>query len=71
MTKLLLAMLLLLAIVTALLLGEGYLAGLAIGGLVVVPFCFVASLLFASVIGLDRRVHQTENHPPTQQVEKH
>jgi|GEM_PF-4488649 len=63
---LLLAMLLLGLVTQAavLLSGGGWMVGFAIGTTVFVLFCLLASLLFAKLIGLDQRVHQTKEIPP-------
>ncbi len=62
------AVLLLLAILTAFLLQESWFAGMAVGVLVFVPFCFCASLLFARLFGLDKQIGP-DNAPTTTPTE--
>jgi len=68
MTAVLIAVLVLLAVLTAYLLGGGWMSGMALGMIVFVPFCFSASLLFAKLIGLDKRIrqHDVPPSPPTE-----
>lgn len=58
MTKLLLTLLVALALLTASCLGEGWMAGFAIGTVVLAPFLFLSSMLFARLIGLDQRIRE-------------
>lgn len=58
--RLVLVMLLSLVLATAFLLGEGWMAGMAIGGMVLVPFCFLASVLLGQLLGLDRHVRPAD-----------
>lgn len=60
--RLVLVMLLSLLLVTAFLLGEGWMAGMAIGSIVLVPFCFLASVLLGQLLRLDRHVRPTDDH---------
>ncbi len=60
MTKLAFTLLMLLAVVTASCLDQGWLAGAAVGTMVVGPFLFLASVLVARLIGLDQRIRNQE-----------